>query len=149
MKLIAKSDGDIHFRDLNITSLPPIPEGTKSLLIYNTQITEILCLPETLTELYCSGTLLMSLPKVLPPNLNTLDIYSTKISELPVLPKTLTVLSIVCSPVSELPDLPQLSSLIVRYTLVPHTLVPHTLVSHTSFNHIPFVSFIGSYLDLC
>lgn len=139
LKLIAKSDGDIHFRDLNITSLPPIPEGTKSLLIYNTQITEILSLPESLTELYCSGALLKCLPKVLPPNLKTLDIYSTKISELPILPKTLSVLTIVCSPVSKLPDLPQLSSLILRYTLVP---------SHTGFNDISFVSFKGNYLDL-
>jgi invasion plasmid antigen len=82
---------------LNITSLPPLPDYLRVLLIGNTNITELTNLPSNLIWLNCCNTKITELPP-LPPTLASLECSYTNITELPPLPSTLSLLKCNSSP---------------------------------------------------
>jgi len=54
----------ITLRRLNITSLPPLPEGLQMLICDNINITELPALPSTLEGLICQDIMIRELPTV-------------------------------------------------------------------------------------
>ena len=118
-------DGILGLRNLNITSLPPIPLSTTHLILRNTQVTSlpeplppnlILLdisdtritrlpeLPDTLRFLFLFNTGVTSLPESLPPNLEQLSVSDTGITQLPELPRSLFSLNISNTGVTRLPE---------------------------------------------
>jgi len=103
---------NLNLRNLNINSLPVLPNNLKKLNINtnnikilnnfsenlqqlicdNNYLTEIINLPNTLLLLSCNFNLLSTLP-VLPNNLRVLHCRKNKLTKLPILPTTLTSIS--------------------------------------------------------
>jgi hypothetical protein len=66
--------------ELDIHSIPPLPNGLKYLYCDNTYITSLPPLPNGLKILYCNNTILTSLPP-LPAGLQVLNCYNTQLPE--------------------------------------------------------------------
>ena len=92
-------------RNLNLTSIPPLPSYLKSLDCSSNPITALTNLPTGLVELYCIRTTISNLSG-LPVGLKSLYCDSNNISTLPVLPGSLNRLSMRGTQVNCLPKLP-------------------------------------------
>ena len=99
---IQDGGGYIHLKNLNITSLPLIPDNTLTLMVTDTQINQISTFPSNLIELHLAGQSLSEIGS-LPEGLHTLTIYNTQVRSLPPLPASLQRLSIVNCPITDLP----------------------------------------------
>lgn len=139
-RVAAAANGMLDVGDLEITGLPPLPDGLVTLYADGSGLTELPPLPPGLLELYVSGTPLQSLPPLpeslqvldidetpltnlppLPPDLRYLFTSGTKLTELPPFPPVLQKLFISHTPIAELPSLPpSLQYLFCRNTLLRH-----------------------------
>jgi Leucine-rich repeat (LRR) protein len=130
----------------DITEWPTnLPKSLKKLDIYCPLVKDIPNLGENLEhlELNWSKTL-RSLPEVLPPNLQSLRLFSSDITSLPkILPATLKTLDLSNSGITELPELPDgldcLNLTSTPITKLPE--LPHSLTSlectQTSLTELP------------
>lgn len=112
-RLIATYTSDqqvLSLSNLNLTTLPPIPEGVITLDINNNKLTELPKLPSTLRTLYCRDNELESLPE-LPNSLINLYCHKNYLEELPTLPTTLKALWCGDNNIRRLPKLPALRQL--------------------------------------
>jgi len=107
--------------NLNLTNLPPLPNGLQILYCGNNQLTKITPssrrkpwdlsdsslpdLPNTLQILYCGNNQLTSLP-TLPTSLQKLYCNINQLINLPTLPNTLQELDCYINKLTSLPDLP-------------------------------------------
>jgi hypothetical protein len=169
-------NGILNLRNLNITSLPPLPLSTTRLNLRRTQvtslpeplppnlilldisdtrITRLPKLPDTLRSLLLINTGVTSLPESLPPNLEQLTIHDTGITQLPALPGSLNSLGISNTGVTRLPEpLPDhLEYLDVSGT--PMTSLPTNLpylrtlyVSDTKIGRLPELPPSLSHIDI-
>ena len=169
-------NGILNLKNLNITSLPPIPLSTTRLILKQTQvtslpeplppnlegldisytrITRLPELPDTLQYLLLTNTGVTSLPESLPPNLKQLTIHDTGITQLPALPESLNSLGISNTGVTRLPESlpPNLERLDVSGT--PMTSLPTNLpylrvlyVSDTKIGRLPELPPSLTYLDI-
>ena len=106
---------------LNIHSLPELPEGIKELCCYNSRLTSLPKLPNTLELLNINDTpLLTSLPE-LPESLRALWCSSNAITSLPALPKGLERLFCCDIQLHSLPQLPPS----LRYLYCHNTLLTY------------------------
>ncbi len=92
-------------QNLDIETLPPLPDNVEYLYVNNTKIQSLPHLPQTLFYLYAGFTKLTSLPP-LPQTLVRLHVCQTKLTSLPPLPPNLRELSASNTPLALLPDLP-------------------------------------------
>ena len=83
------NNGILEITDINIHSLPPLPENLIELYCYENQLTSLPPLPKSLTKFHCYENQLTSLPP-LPENLIELYCYENQLTSLPPLPKSLT-----------------------------------------------------------
>ena len=83
-----------------------IKEGVEIIKVYNTNLTYLPKLPESLTHLFCSVNNLTFLPE-LPESLTNLSCYNNKLKSLPKLPESLTNLYCKNNQLSSLPELPE------------------------------------------
>ena len=91
--------------NLNITSMPQLPNSLKNLWCFNTKLTELPLLPTSLQLLYCYDTNITELPP-LPSSLISLSCGDTQITELPPLPNSLINIACNHTNITELPPLP-------------------------------------------
>lgn len=84
---------DLYCYNTYITSLPPLPNTLRCLLCCNSPIIALPILPSNLRWLNCAYTNITSLPDILPLNLETLAISHTQLQKLPPLPLSLRHLS--------------------------------------------------------
>ena len=97
----------IDVSNLNIKSLPPLPEGLLELDCHSTKITELPELPMTLKKLACYNTRITSLPP-LPNTLEQLWCQTTHLTSLPPLPDGLRELTCYNNvQITSLPPLPE------------------------------------------
>ena len=101
--------GYIQLKNLNITSLPQLPDSTVTLMVTDTQINQISTFPTNLIELHLAGQSLSEIGS-LPEGLHTLTIYNTQVTTLPPLPSSLQRLSIVNCPITDLPHVSEFCS---------------------------------------
>ena len=92
--------------DLNITSLPSLPDSLKLLHINTLDITSLPTLPSALEDLRITASPVTALPS-LPSNLLRLYSTITQLTELPQLPSTLESLGCILNiGITQLPQLP-------------------------------------------
>ena len=103
----------LSLNNLNLTTLPPIPEGVIVLDVNENKLTELPKLPSTLRTLYCRNNELESLPQ-LPNGLINLVCQMNYLEELPKLPPTLKSLWCADNNIRRLPKLPALKYLSVE-----------------------------------
>ncbi len=75
-------------RSRRLSRLPPLPESLEQLTVSDCAFTQLPELPKNLTELDCTGNFLTSLPN-LPESLEFLDCRMNQLTELPNLPERL------------------------------------------------------------
>lgn len=97
----------LSLNNLNLTKLPPIPEGVTTLDVNENRLSELPTLPSSLRTLYCRNNELESLPR-LPNGLVNLVCQMNYLEELPRLPPTLKSLSCQDNNIRRLPKLPTL-----------------------------------------
>ena len=108
----------LDFRDLNIHTIPRLPEGVKYVICSGTSVRRLPPLPSTLIQLNISETRISELPS-LPEGLEVLWCAHTNLRRLPPLPQTLRYLDISCTDVDSLPELPEnLETLLIGTTLI-------------------------------
>jgi hypothetical protein len=90
---------------LQLSVLPPLPEGVKILLCEQNQLTTLPKLPNSLEYLYCKQNQITSLPK-LPNSLKELVCKQNQLTRLPELPDSLIHLLCEENQLTELPELP-------------------------------------------
>ena len=118
----------LYCSDNKLTSLPELPDGLRLLDCGYNEITVLPPLPSTLQYLKCDHTPLTSLPP-LPSTLEFLSCGYNKLTSLPPLPSTLQYLSCFNTPLTSLPPLPEgLDQLLIfntQITVLPE--LPSTL----------------------
>ena len=111
-KIIDKwvTDGDVDkFLDLNnldLTSLPKLPNNLKQLNCCYNKLTKLPTLPDSLKVLFCDHNELTILPR-LPDNLKILKCNKNKLKTLPILPNSLKKLDCGKNKLTSLPKLPE------------------------------------------
>ena len=99
------TNGILDLSCLQLTELPPLPDGLFGLCCYHNQLTSLPPLPDGLVQLDCSHNQLTSLPE-LPSFLETLSCDSNQLTSLPELPLPLIYLSCMFNRLTTLPSLP-------------------------------------------
>ena len=89
-----------------LTTILPVPNGTKVLDCRSNQLTELPTLPKSLIELYCWGNQIAEIP-TLPASLVELYCYANKITELPTLPESLVKLDCSDNRLTAKPTVPE------------------------------------------
>jgi len=97
-------DGILILSHLELTELPPLPEGITILRCESNQLTSLPTLPSTLKVLACEKNQLTSLPAL--PSLECLSCSDNPLSSLPSLPSTLRGLTCMRNGLTSLPPLP-------------------------------------------
>jgi Leucine-rich repeat (LRR) protein len=97
---------ELYCHNIQLTSLPTLPQNLKILYCSNNELTLLPTLPQNLKTLYCHNNKLTSLP-TLPQNLKTLFCYSNKLTSLPNLPKNLEILDCSENEITLLSSLPK------------------------------------------
>jgi len=97
---------ELSIANLNIHSLPPLPDRIKSLYCHGNQVTSLPSLPDGLERLYCGGNRLTSLPE-LPDRLTYLYCEQNQLTSLPPLPDGLIILECNDNQLTSLPPLPK------------------------------------------
>jgi len=92
--------------DLNIHSLPPLPDRIKDLICINNKLTSLPELPDTLEHLVCHTNQLTSLPQ-LPDGLEKLYCEQNQLTSLPTLPEGLRELGCGGNQITSLLPLPE------------------------------------------
>ncbi|ARD39744.1 hypothetical protein F8538_16510 [Edwardsiella ictaluri] len=100
-----QNDARLNISDTSLTSLPPLPPGLQTLIVYRTPLTRLPSLPSELQKLVVSDTRLTSLPQ-LSSGLQKLEVSDTSLSSLPRLPSGLQTLGFSNTPLTGLPRLP-------------------------------------------
>ena len=90
----------------NLTFLPPLPTGLKTLYISHNRLSDLSNLPQNLTVLYCGSNQLKTLPD-LPSGLQILECSYNAILILPKMPSSLKTLFCSHNLLTNLPNLPQ------------------------------------------
>lgn len=103
------TDGDVNkvlfLFDLELTSLPKLPDNLKKLNCSNNKLTSLPKLPHSLNDISCGNNKLSSLP-TLPRTLKSLWCFNNKLLSLPTLPSTLELLWCFNNELTSLPTLP-------------------------------------------
>lgn len=104
----AKSIETLDLSGLGLKTLPPIPDGVRTLNCENNLLESLGedydALPDTLIMLDCGNNRLTGLPDPLPPYLFTLDCENNRLTRLPaVLPDTIERLCVDYNQITELP----------------------------------------------
>ena len=132
-KLFAKikeSSKYLYAHDLNITSLPDIPDTIIGIWINNTNIKHIKSLPPKLEVLVCEYSSLETLCE-LPPTLEMLNVDSTKLTELPELPDKLSSLNVSCCSFTFLPKLPASLKMLICFNVSLIGLEPYCIFTQS------------------
>ncbi|EHH3981693.1 T3SS effector E3 ubiquitin-protein ligase IpaH7.8, partial [Shigella boydii] len=96
----------LNLSDLNLTSLPELPNHISALIVENNKLTSLPKLPAFLKELNADNNRLSVIPE-LPESLTTLSVRSNQLENLPVLPNHLTSLFVENNRLYNLPALPE------------------------------------------
>ena len=102
----AAGNGIAKLNRLDLTELPPIPEGVTHLEANNNRLTSLPTLPEGLEVLKCEKNQLLELPP-LPSTLEALNCAYNQLTELPELPEGLIGLVVNNNQITESPKIPK------------------------------------------
>ena len=133
--IIRQNNKYLYANDLNITSLPDLPDTIIGIWINKTNIKHILSLPPKLEILVCEYSSLETLCK-LPPTLEMLNVDSTKLTELPELPGRLSNLNVSGCSFTYLPELPASLKMVICFNVSLIGLEPYCIL--TCHAHIKF-----------
>jgi Leucine-rich repeat (LRR) protein len=130
-------NGILNLSGLNLTELPPLPEGITVLRCDSNQLTSLPTLPSTLEVLHCHQNHLTSLPEL--PSLTSLSCSHNPLFFLPSLPSSLKQLVCMRNHLTSLPRLPDtLLELCIDYNYITHLpeLPSHLTELSCSFNQL-------------
>ncbi|AUT27439.1 NEL-type E3 ubiquitin ligase domain-containing protein [Escherichia marmotae] len=132
---LENNESHLDLSELNLTSLPSLPEHVMSLKIDNNSLTSLPRLPYSLEKIEASFNQLETLPS-LPESLTVLSVRGNRLSILPELPLSLNTLNVNGNNLSTLPDLPNSLTILNvsgnRLTALPELPAAMTIVNAQS-----------------
>ncbi|BFT84018.1 NEL-type E3 ubiquitin ligase domain-containing protein [Enterobacter ludwigii] len=105
LKCLHNGRTNLYLDNLDLTSLPYLPEGLQQLSVVNNQLTSLPPLPSGLQRMYVRNNRLISLPR-LPAGLVTLNVGGNQLTSLPPLPSGLQIMYVRNNRLTSLPVLP-------------------------------------------